>query len=60
MIVLVSGGVKNGKSTYAEELCLRLANGNKHYYLATMLPYDDEDRKRVKKHQENRKDKIKK
>lgn len=57
MIVLVSGGVKNGKSTYAEELCLKLANGNKHYYLATMLPYDDEDRKRVKKHQENRKDK---
>ena len=31
MIVFISGGAKNGKSSLAQELALRLARGGKHY-----------------------------
>lgn len=54
MIVLISGGAKNGKSDYAQELTLRLAGGGKHYYIATMLPTCQEDLQRIRAHVENR------
>ena len=54
MKILVTGGVKNGKTDYAQELTLRLANGGKRYYVATMLPWDEEDRLRIRLHRENR------
>ncbi len=54
MIVFVSGGCKNGKSSFAQELSLRLAAGGKRYYVATMVPCDEEDRERVRRHLENR------
>ena len=54
MIVLVSGGCKNGKSSFAENLVLSNAHSKK-YYIATMIPSDDEDEKRILKHRENRK-----
>ena len=50
MTVLISGGSKSGKSMLAQELTLRLANGCKHYYVATMIPADDEDRGRIRRH----------
>ena len=53
MIVLISGGAKNGKSDYAQELAVRLSNG-KHYYLATMIPADGEDHARIRRHLESR------
>ena len=55
MIVLVSGGCKNGKSSYAEKLVCESAGENKKYYIATMVPSDDEDKKRIERHRENRK-----
>ena len=54
MIVFISGGAKNGKSSLAQELTLRLARGGKHYYVATMIPVDQEDRDRIRRHVEDR------
>lgn len=55
MRVLISGGCKNGKSSYAERLAIKLSKDNKRYYVATMVPYDDEDFDRIKRHREERK-----
>lgn len=56
MNVLISGGCKNGKSFYAQELALNLALERKVelYYVATMKPVDGEDRARILRHQEER------
>ena len=50
MIVFVSGGAKNGKSGFAQDLAVKLAAGGKRYYVATMIPVDEEDRERIRKH----------
>ena len=53
MNVLISGGCKNGKTSYAERVALRLAEsmpGGTRYYVATMIPCDEEDRRRVSLH----------
>ena len=50
MTVLVSGGSKNGKSGFAQELAVRLSGNGRRYYVATMVPFDDEDRSRIKRH----------
>ena len=50
MKILISGGVRNGKSAFAEEEIRRLADGGPLYYVATMIPYDEEDRARIEKH----------
>lgn len=54
MTVFISGGAKNGKSDFAQNLAVKLANGGTHYYVATMIPCDEEDHKRIKKHLESR------
>lgn len=54
MNVLISGGCKNGKSDFAQELALRLAGGGRRYYVATMVPHDGEDRARIARHIDNR------
>ena len=54
MIVFITGGAKNGKSSYAQDLAVKLANGGKRYYIATMIPVDDEDRERIRRHIEDR------
>lgn len=50
MIVFISGGAKNGKSGFAQNLAVKLANGGKRYYVATMIPVDAEDRERIRRH----------
>ncbi len=50
MTYFLSGGAKNGKSTLAQNLAVSLAQGGKHYYIATMIPVDDEDRERIRRH----------
>ena len=56
MIVFISGGAKNGKTTIGQELAVRLAEGTEapHYYVATMIPADEEDRDRIRRHIEDR------
>ncbi len=52
MNVFISGGCKNGKSFHAQKLAREMA-AEQHlplYYLATMIPVDDEDRARIKRH----------
>ena len=50
MKVFLSGGAKNGKSALAQELAVRLAGDGPRYYVATMLPVDQEDRERIRRH----------
>ncbi len=69
MIIFISGGAKNGKTTLGQDLARKLA-GNcgcgsarldvdagtaaPHYYVATMIPADGEDRERIRLHIEDR------
>ena len=57
MTILITGGCKNGKSTFAEDYAQKLAAGDPMYYIATMLAYDEEDRRRIRRHRESRKGK---
>ncbi len=52
MKVYISGGCKNGKSYYAQEYAAGLAKETDTplYYIATMIPHDEEDRARIRKH----------
>ena len=52
MSTFISGGCKNGKSFYAQRIAK--AGGVPLYYIATMIPRDDEDRARIRRHQEER------
>lgn len=54
MMIFISGGCKNGKSSLAQEAAAALAHGGPLYYVATMIPRDAEDRARVARHLENR------
>lgn len=51
-IVLVTGGARSGKSSFAESLCIN--QNNSTAYIATSIPFDDEMKDRVKKHKESR------
>ena len=48
MSTFLSGGCKNGKSYYAQTLAK--ASGEPLYYVATMIPHDEEDRARIRRH----------
>ena len=52
MNIFISGGCKNGKSYYAQQRAKAMADelGVPLYYIATMIPHDDEDRARIKRH----------
>lgn len=52
--ILVTGGARSGKSSYAEKLAREL--GGNILYIATSIPFDDEMKSRVKKHRESRPD----
>ena len=56
MLTLVTGGSASGKSEYAESLVCASANQNR-WYIATMVPYDQECEARIAKHREMRKHK---
>jgi adenosylcobinamide kinase/adenosylcobinamide-phosphate guanylyltransferase len=51
-IILVTGGARSGKSSYAEKLAL--AAEKEVLYVATSIPFDEEMKERVKKHKERR------
>ena len=56
MNVLISGGAKNGKSYYAQNLAKAMASGKgcPLYYIATMIPRDEEDEARIRRHRAER------
>lgn len=51
-IILITGGQRSGKSTYAEKMALSLSDNP--VYMATAHIWDDEFRERVLRHQERR------
>lgn len=51
-IILITGGQRSGKSSYAEKMAHELTASP--VYLATAKIWDDEFRKRVERHQKNR------
>ena len=53
-IILVTGGQRSGKSTYAEKLALELAAGEQAVYMATSRIWDEEFAHRVQLHKERR------
>lgn len=55
MNILISGGAKNGKSYYAQRLAKQMAatgmaERKPLYYIATMIPHDEEDLARIRRH----------
>jgi len=57
MRLFVSGGCKNGKSSFAESWAASAVKpGLPLYYLATMLPKDQEDQERIQRHRRQRAD----
>lgn len=57
MLILLSGGCKNGKSAEAQAIVCELAKKAcvAPIYFATMIPHDSEDDERIKKHRDDRK-----
>ncbi|MBQ5828329.1 MAG: bifunctional adenosylcobinamide kinase/adenosylcobinamide-phosphate guanylyltransferase [Bacteroidales bacterium] len=53
-IILVTGGQRSGKSTYAEKLALELAAGEQAVYMATSRLWDEEFAHRVQLHKDRR------
>jgi len=51
-IILITGGQRSGKSRYAEQMALQLAEHP--VYVATAHVWDEEFRERVRRHQERR------
>ena len=54
MKILITGGVKSGKSRHAEKRILAMANGIKPVYLATTELNDSEMKKRITNHRHRR------
>lgn len=55
MNIFISGGNKNGKSYYAQVKAREMAAAGKPlYYIATMMPRDEEDIARIEKHIQDR------
>ena len=52
MRIFISGGCKNGKSMFAQRVAVK--QGTPLYYVATMIPYDEEDRARIRRHLKER------
>ena len=57
MNILVTGGSKCGKSSFAEKLALRLASDRFVLYIATMKSVDEEDMSIVRRHRVWRREK---
>jgi len=51
-LILVTGGARSGKSTFAEETVAKF--GENILYIATSIPFDDEMKLRIKLHREQR------
>ncbi|SHJ84461.1 bifunctional adenosylcobinamide kinase/adenosylcobinamide-phosphate guanylyltransferase [Paramaledivibacter caminithermalis] len=51
-IILITGGARSGKSSFAEKLAADLSN--KIAYIATAIPFDEGMKDRIKKHRESR------
>ncbi len=51
-LIMVTGGARSGKSSYAEDTAKKL--GDNILYIATSIPFDEEMKQRIRKHREQR------
>lgn len=51
-MILVTGGARSGKSTFAEQLCKEMKGPTA--YIATATAFDEEMKERIRKHQQRR------
>lgn len=54
MRILLVGGSKSGKSSYAQTHCTKYFTNSKKFYIATMEPFDSEDMIRIENHVKDR------
>jgi adenosylcobinamide kinase/adenosylcobinamide-phosphate guanylyltransferase len=56
-LIFISGGVRSGKSSFAEKMALELASdtGGQLTFIATGVPSDPEMKERIEKHKRDRK-----
>ncbi|GAB6189796.1 bifunctional adenosylcobinamide kinase/adenosylcobinamide-phosphate guanylyltransferase [Marinitoga arctica] len=52
MIILITGGARSGKSTFAQNYAKKI--GENILYIATAIPFDDGMKDRIKKHKNSR------
>ncbi|MEN0052103.1 MAG: bifunctional adenosylcobinamide kinase/adenosylcobinamide-phosphate guanylyltransferase [Mucilaginibacter sp.] len=52
MIIYISGGVRSGKSRFAQDMALK--NSNAPVYIATAKIWDEDFAKRIKRHRDDR------
>lgn len=53
-MIFITGGVRSGKSAFAERYAIKDAQQKQLYYVATGVAFDDEMKKRITRHQEDR------
>ena len=58
MKILITGGVKSGKSTFAEQKTLELSEGFTPLYLATAECLDEEMQTKIVEHRRKRMDRF--
>ncbi|MFC2091579.1 bifunctional adenosylcobinamide kinase/adenosylcobinamide-phosphate guanylyltransferase [Elusimicrobiota bacterium] len=51
MIILITGGIKSGKSDFVLKLAEKSTSGSDLFFLATALPEDEEMKSRIQRHQ---------
>lgn len=55
LLIFITGGVRSGKSSFAEQVASELVSPfSKTYYVATSMPIDEEMTSRIHKHQKDR------
>lgn len=54
MIVLVTGGARSGKSSFAESWCIKHSNSGSGLYIATAQAFDEEMKERIQLHRDQR------
>lgn len=53
-LIFITGGVRSGKSAFAEKKAAQLGNNKNYYYIATGVAFDEEMKARIKRHQFDR------
>ena len=55
-LIFITGGVRSGKSAFAEQLAAKIGAEKHCYYVATGMAFDEEMKKRILRHQLDRKE----
>lgn len=53
-MILIIGSPDSGKSALGEDMIMKMSQGQKKAYIATMIPFGEEGRQRIKKHRKMR------